>query len=277
VAGKRTAWFCVRESLHDFRLYEWAPFGWILIAQVLFLLAALNLGSVWGMAIVGGVAGLVGRSEQIIHYPTVFILLPSLSSLVEWVLYVVAGSVLIPIALLRIAGPMEGGPQTEWRQRVGRAILPTLLAGLMNIGLLQLWDWVLTHAVAPVIQPRLPEILGLVVPWFIGALGAYLIAAPFIYVPIHAIHRGSGLGGSLVRGIGEGLRSLWPTFVIIVVCSWPALFALAAAQVNPAVVVRKMRPELVAYLLLAYAILTSLASYLIYASASRLHWARRAE
>jgi hypothetical protein len=38
-----------------------------------------------------------------------------------------------------------------------------------------------------------------------------------------------------------------------------------------------MRPELVAYLLLAYAILTSLASYLIYASASRLHWARRAE
>lgn len=273
---KQSAWYCVRESLHDFRLYEWAPFGWILVAQVVFLVAVLNLGTGWGMAIAGGVAGLVGRSEQIVHYPTVFILLPALASVVEWVLYVVAGSVLIPIALLRIAAPMEGGSPSDRGTRVRRAILPTLIAGALNVGLLEAWGWVLSRAVAPSIQSLLPGAGGLLLPWLIGALVSYAVAVPFVYVPIHAIRRDAGFGSALIGGIGEGLRLLWPTFVIILVCSWPALLVLAAAQVNPAVVVRKMRPELVAYLLIAYAVITSLASYLIYASASRLHWARRA-
>jgi hypothetical protein len=274
--AKQSAWFCVRESLHDFRLYEWAPFGWILLAQVVFLVAALNLGTVWGMAIAGGVARLVGRSEQIVHYPTVFILLPALASVVEWFLYVVAGSVLIPTALLRIAAPMEGGSASDRPARVRRAILPTLIAGALNIGLLEAWDWVLSRGVAPAIQSHVPGVGGLLLPWIVGALVSYAVAAPFVYVPIHAIRRGASLGSALVGGIGEGLRLLWPTFVIILVCSWPALLVLAAVQINPGAIVQKMRPELVAYLLLAYAVITSLASYLIYASGSRLHWARRA-
>jgi hypothetical protein len=47
-------------------------------------------------------------------------------------------------------------------------------------------------------------------------------------------------------------------------------------QMDPGVIVRKMRPELVAYFLIAYAVITSFATYIIYASASRLHWSEQA-
>jgi hypothetical protein len=276
LASKQSAWDCVRESLHDFRLFEWAPFGWILLFQALFLLAILNLGSAWGMVIGGGVAGLVGRGEQIVHYPTVFIFLPALSSIVEWFLYVVVGSVLIPIALLRIAAPMESDESTDWRARVRRAALPTLLAGLMNVGLLQLWDWTLSRAVVPAIQSQIPGLAGTLAPWLIGATVSYALAAPFLYVPIRAIRRDATFASALFGGLKEGVRLFWPTLLVILICSWPAFLVLAGAQVNPAVIVRKMRPELVGYLLLAYAVITSFASYLIYASASRLRWARQA-
>lgn len=274
---RHSAWLCVRESLHDFRLKEWAPFSWILLLQLLFLVAMLNLGSAWGMAIGSGAASLVGRSDEVIHYPRVFVLLPSLSSLVEWVLYVGLGSAIIPLALVRIAEPMEGAAAEGWGSRVRRAILPTLAAGILNILLLEAWDWVLSRGLAPVLQPRLPGVSALVVPWFLGAMVAYAIAAPFLFVPIRAIERGAGFVSALIGGIGEGVRMLWPAFVIVFVCSWPALLFLAAAQMDPGVIVRKMRPELVGYLLIAYAVITSFATYIIYASASRLHWARRAE
>lgn len=275
MASGQGAWECFRESLRDFRLHEWAPFGWILLAQVVFLAAVLNLGSAWGMAIAGGVARLVGRSEQIVHYPTVFILLPALASIVEWFLYVVVGSALIPMALLRIAAPVESADGPGWGSRVRRAILPTLLAGVVNIVLLQVWTWALANGLTPPLQASLPGVGGRVAVWILGAVVSYAIAAPFIYIPIHAIRRETSFAGALAGGLVEGLRLLWPTFLVIVLCSWPALLALAAAQISPGAIVRKMRPELVAYLLIAYAVLNSLATYLIYASASRLHWARR--
>jgi hypothetical protein len=276
VAAKHSAWMCVRESLHDFRLHEWAPFAWILLLQLVFLTAMLNLGSAWGMAIGSGAASLVGRSDEVIHYPRVFVMLPSLSSLVEWVLYVGLGSALIPLALLRISEPMEGGAAESWGRRVRRAILPTLVAGVANILLLEAWDWVLSKGVAPILQPRLPGVSALIVPWFLGAIVAYAIAAPLLFVPIRAIERGAGFLSALIGGIGEGVRMIWPAFLIVFVCSWPALLFLAAAQMDPGVIVRKMRPELVAYFLIAYAVITSFASYIIYAAASRLHWAQQA-
>lgn len=273
--NRPSAWHCLRESLHDFRLYEWWPFGWILLLQLLFLLAVLNLGTAWGMAIAGGVARLVGRSEQIVHYPTVFILLPALASVVEWFLYVVVGSALIPLALLRIAAPMEGGDASDRGARVRRAFLPTLLAGAINIGLLLVWNRLLTAGITPALQAVLPGAGAQLVPWLLGAVVSYALAALFIYVPIHAIRRDTRFASALVGGLAEGARLVWPTFLVILFCSWPALLVLAAVQVNPAAIVGKMRPELVAYLLGVYALLSSLAAYLIYASSSRLHWARR--
>jgi predicted neutral ceramidase superfamily lipid hydrolase len=105
---------------------------------------------------------------------------------------------------------------------------------------------------------------------------SYALAAPFLYVPIRAIRRDATFASALFGGLKEGVRLFWPTLLVILICSWPAFLVLAGAQVNPAVIVRKMRPELVGYLLLAYAVITSFASYLIYASASRLRWARQA-
>ena len=276
MANKLSAWVCVRESLHDFRLSEWAPFGWILLAQILFLVAVLNLGSSWGMAIAGAVAEVVGRSEEIVHYPSVFVSLPALATYVEWFLYVVAGSVLIPIALLRISAPMEGGDPADRGARVRKAILPTLLAWVIAIGLLYAWGWVVERGFRPALMSNLPGVGGSVAILLLGVIVSYVLSAPFYYVAIHAVRRDTGFASALIGGLAEGVRLLWPTLLVILLCTWPALLALAGATVNPGAIVRKMRPELVAYLLLLYAVLSSLATYLIYASASRLHWARRA-
>lgn len=235
----------------------------------------MNLGTAWGMAVAGGVLRLLGRSEAVIHYPTVFVLLPSLATVVEWSLYTVAGSVLVPAMLIRIEGFVEGGSTPDAGRRIRRAILPTLVAGALSVALLGVWDWALTQAVAPSLQSRFPGAQGLLGSWAVGVAVSIVVTAAFVYVPIRAIRPNEPLGAALLGGIRDGLRLLWPTFGIILVCSLPALLVAAGAQVNPSVIVRKMRPELVAYLLMAYACLTSIATYLIYAAASRLHWAPR--
>ena len=49
----RVARACGVEAAQDFQWHEYAPFAWILGAQLLFLLLALNLGSTIGMGTAG--------------------------------------------------------------------------------------------------------------------------------------------------------------------------------------------------------------------------------
>ncbi len=276
MSDKRTAWLSVTESLRDFRWYEWAPFGWILAVQLLFLLFAVNLGTAWGMAGAGWITLVASKGDIFLHYPQFFIALPTIASLVEWVLYVGAGAVLIPLAVLRISEPGEPAGPRDTGPRLKGAILPTLVGGLINLVVLQAWQWLLAKGPAPLLRGYLPGGTGQLALWLFGVLGAFALSGPFFFVPVHAIQRDSNFGKSLVGGLGEGVRLIGPAFLVIVLCSWPALLFLVPVQIGPAVIVEKMRPELVAILLALYAAISSAANYLIYASVTRLHWSRQA-
>lgn len=272
---RKTAWLCLREALRDFRIQEWMPFGWLLALQLLFLICALNLQAAWGMA-VAGLAALSMGGEKILHYPFFFIALPNLASFVEWIVYLVPGCVFIPLALLRVAAPGEGSGAAGDRQaRLRGAILPTLIAGALNVLLLQGWQWVGSTQIAPRVGSYLPGVPGQIGVWFVLLLGAYLISVPFLYVPVRAVQKDATFLGSLLGGMLEGLQLLLPTLLIVVVASVLALPFLAPAQLFAQVIVGKMRPELLALLLAIYAAITSVANYLIYASVMRMHWARQ--
>lgn len=269
----RAAWLSFTESLRDFRAYEWAPFGWILAAQLLFLFCAVNLGTPWGMAGAGWLTLSAAKGDAFLHYPQFFVALPTVAALVEWVLYVFAGAVLIPMAVLRISEPNEAPGPREASSRLRGAILPTLLGGLLNLVVLQAWQWVLSKGPQSIVLGNLPGPTGQLALWFLGLLVSYALSGPFLFIPVHAIRRQVSFTQAISGGLGQGVRLIWPAFLVIVFCSWPTLLFLAPAQISAAAIVQKMRPELVALLLALYAATTSLANYLIYASVTRLHWA----
>lgn len=273
---KRTAWLIVRESLRDFRWYEWAPFGWILAAQLLFLLCAVNLGTSWGMLVAGSVTMAAAGGETFLRYPQFFLALPTIAALVEWILYVVAGAVLIPLAILRISEPAEPRGPRDTQARLLRAILPVLAGGIVNLLVLQAWQWAMEKGPAPFLLGYFPGGLGRLVVWLLGVVVSYLISAPFLLIPVNAVQRGSTFGGALVGGFREGLRMIVPAFLVVLLFSWPSLIFLGPVQIMPQVIVNKLRPELVALLLALYATVMAFANYLIYAAVTRLHLARQA-
>lgn len=275
MADKRTAWLIVTESLRDFRWYEWAPFGWILAAQLLFLLCAVNLGSTWGMLVAGSITMAATGGETFIRYPQFFLALPTVAALVEWVLYVVAGAVLIPLAILRISEPAEPRGPRDTQARLTRAIPPALVGGIVNLLVLQGWQWVMDKGPAPFLLGYVPGGLGRIVVWLLGVAVSYLISAPFLFIPVNAIQRGTTFGRALLGGFGEGLRMIVPAFLVVLLFSWPSLLFLGPVQILPRVIVGKLRPELVALLLALYASVIAFANYLIYAAMTRLHWARQ--
>jgi hypothetical protein len=273
VPDARTAWLSVTESLRDFRGYEWAPFGWILAAQLLFLFCAVNLGTPWGMAGAGWLAMSAAKGDAFLHYPQFFVALPTIAALVEWALYVFAGAVLIPMAVLRISEPHEPPGPRATSSRLRRAILPTLLGGLLNLVVLQAWQWVLSIGPEPMVRGYLPGPAGQISLWCLGVLVSYVLSGPFLFIPVHAIRRQVSFAQAVFDGLGQGVRLIWPAFLVIAICSWPTLLFLAPVQLGAAAIVHKMRPELVVLFLALYAATTSLANYLIYASVTRLHWA----
>lgn len=276
MADKRTAWLIVTESLRDFRWYEWAPFGWILAAQLLFLLCAVNLGTTWGMLVAGSITMSATGGESFIAYPQFFMALPTISALVEWVLYVGAGAVLIPLAILRVSEPAEGRGPRDTGARLRRAVPPVLVGGIVNLLVLQGWQWLMDKGPAPFLLGYLPGALGRVAVWLLGVVISYLISAPFLLIPVNAVQRGATFGGALLGGLGEGLRMIVPAFLVVLLFSWPSLLFLGPVQIIPQVIVGKLRPELVALLLALYATVIAFANYLIYAAVTRLHWARQA-
>lgn len=276
MADKRTAWLIVTESLRDFRWYEWAPFGWILAAQLLFLLCAVNLGTFWGMLVAGSVTLATPGGAAFLRYPQFFAALPIISAVVEWVLYVVAGAALIPLAILRISEPAEPRGPRDTQARLLRAILPTLAAGIVNLAVLQGWQWLMEKGPEAFIAGYFPGGLGRIVVWLLGVVISYLISAPFLLVPVNAVQRDSTFGRALAGGLGEGLRMIGPAFLVILLFSWPSLLFLGPVQIVPQMIVGKLRPELVGLFLALYATFMAFANYLIYASVTRLHWARQA-
>ena len=264
---------CATEAIRDFSWREFAPFGWILAVQLVFLLLALNMQSPVAMGSLGAAVRLF-EGDAPVHYPRFFLYLPRAASMVEAFLYTIVGAVLVPLSLIRIFAPMDstlasGGVGTRLR----KAILPSLIS--LSLGLLLLigWQELVGRALAPTLRAALPGFAGAALIWVLSVLGAYAITAILLYIPVVAIGRGVTLRESLQGGIAEGAALFLYTLLFIVIFSLPALPLLLATQILAGFIVDRLRPELIAVVLAAYAITISVATYLTYAAAARLHWA----
>jgi hypothetical protein len=271
---RKTAWFCLRESLHDFRLREWAPFGGLLGLQLLFLVLSANLHTSFGMLIAGGFAERVA-GERILHYPAFYLALPDLTGLAEWVLALVPGCVLVPLALLLIAEPVEPAARAERGARLRRAVLPALTAAALNVLALLGWQWVGAKLVSPALGGAGADWQGRLMAWGVMVLGSYAISAVFLYIPVRAVQRGAGFAGAVGSGLAEGFQLLPRTTFVILLAGLLGIPFLVTLQMHAATIVSRMRPELVLLLLALYAVASSVTNYLVYASAMRLHWAVR--
>jgi hypothetical protein len=273
----RVARACAVEAARDFRWREYAPFGWILGVQLLFVLLALNLGTTIGMGTAGAAVRLF-TGDPPIHYPTFFLILPNVTSWLEVFLYTIPGAVLIPLAIARIRAPMDPelqGPGLKPRLR--RAVPPTLIAGLVNLGLLFGWQWLFNQALVPLLRASFPGFQGNVTIWGISLLGAYALSAVLLYVPIVAIGPGATLVPALKNGVAEGVKLFKWTLLFVLVFSLPAMPFLLVMQLMVGFISERMRPEMVAVIIAIYSILISLGTYLAYAAAARLHWASQME
>lgn len=267
----RVARSCVTRAARGFHWGEYAPFGWILGAQLVFLILAVRLDTRLSMATVGALAGAV-LGDAPLHYPDFYLHLPTLSTLVDAFLYTVPGSVLIPLSLIRTQRRLE--PQLAAATTTGawlkRAVPPTLLAWVIQAGLLMAWDAIVEKWASGNLT-AIPGDGGFIASWSVNVLGAYAISALFLYVPIVAVRDPGTFGQMFREGLAEGFAVFRFTWPFIVLLSLPALPFLLLAELQAASIVNRLQPELVALLLAIYAALVSIASYLIFGAARRLH------
>ncbi|MGH7680808.1 MAG: hypothetical protein ACRENN_02355 [Candidatus Eiseniibacteriota bacterium] len=259
-------------AARGFRWAEYAPFGWILGAQAVFLILAVRLDTALSMATVGALAGgLLGDAP--LHYPDFFLHLPTLATLVDAFLYTIPGSILIPLSLIRMQRHLEpevlGNMATKpWLRR---AVPPTLFAWLVQAALFAAWDALVEAFSSHRLIAAMPGESGFITAWTLNVLGAYAISAIFLYVPIVAVRDEGTFSQTIRDGLVEGLSVFRHTWLFIVVLSLPALPFLLLAELQAAVIVNRLQPELVALLLAIYAAVVSVASYLIFGTARRFH------
>jgi len=273
----RNARACVREAWRQFRWTEYRPFGWILLAELVFLFFAFNLGTTWGMAGAGWIFNAIDDSA--LHYPASYLFLASVYARVEAFLFAVAGSFLIPLSLARIGASASGAPATspEISRRAARAY-PVALAGyLLSFGLLLAWEFLVSAGPRHWFGALLGGLRGDIVTWLFGVLVACAIAAIFFYVPIRAVDGDPTFPNALGGGIREGIRSLVPTLLIVLTFAWASLLVLAPAQLLPGLLVTRFRPELNGVLIVIAAVLNSFVNYFIYSATMRLHRLHRQE
>ncbi len=270
----RNARASIHEAWRDFRWVEYRPFAWVLVPELLFLFFALKLQTPWGMAGAGLVLRTLGEAG--VHYPTAFLALSSAFSRLDSVIFAILGSFLIPLALARIQAPMLEKPATgpDTVRRARRAYKVTLLAYVINVAVLIGVELLLEAGPRRWFTGLLGGFKADLVTWLVGVLVAFAVAVVFLYVPIRAVEDGKTFGDALGGGILEGLKSFVPTLLIMLAFSWPALLVLALVQVEPALLVTRFRPELIALLLAVTAIMNTFVNYFIYSAASRLHWLR---
>jgi hypothetical protein len=274
VGDLRNARASIHEAWRDFRWVEYRPFAWVLVPELLFLIFALNLQAPWGMAGAGLILRTLGEAG--VHYPTAFLALSSGFSRLDSLIFALLGSFLIPLGLARIQAPLLGkpptGPETVRRARAAYGV--TLVAYVINVAVLIGWELLLEAGPRPWLTGLLGGFKADLVTWLVGVIVAFAVAVVFLYVPIRAVEEGTGFKDALGNGILEGLKSFLPTLLLMLAFSWPALLVLALVQVEPALLVTRFRPELIAVLLAVTAVMNSFVNYFIYSAASRLHWLR---
>lgn len=259
------------QALRSFQWSGYAPFFWMLAVEAVFLFLGFNLGAPWGMATAGAMAARIAGGGAT-HYPAFFLVLPVVYSYLDVALYTVLGAALIPLAITRVlAAEMKkpGGPPAA--SRVRGAILPSFIVFVVVVGILYLWELAIPRAVAPVVGliPRV-GFFAPVITWIVGTLVGLVVSTISICVPIVAVREGGGLG-AIGRGLADGFRFLPTTYLIVLWYSALPLLLMAFIQLNGSALVTRLMPETVPWLLVAYAILMSLANYLVYSAAARYH------
>jgi len=263
---------CAREAVQEFSIREYAPFGVILAAQLLFLILALNLGAPWGMATAGWLAMLVGGAP-VTHYPGFFLFLPNLASVVEAFLYTIPGSILVPLSIVRILEPVDPALRAPGAAaaRVKGAALPVLVAALASAGLFAAWQALSPKGPGPFIHSVAGGgTAGDSANWVVSILIAYAFSACFLCVAIVAVKDPGGFGPTLVKGVKRSLQLIFFTYFFALLFSSPGLFLLYVTQVFGGQLVRQLRPEVMVVLLVAYIVLINVGSYLLYAATTRL-------
>ena len=245
-----------------------------MLAELIFIGLASNLGTAWGMKGAGWIMRTAG--EPALHYPASFLFLSYAYARVESFLFAVAGSFLIPLSLARIQAPMADVASSAERfgavRRALRAYPAAFVAFLASFALLLAWEYLLQVGPSRWIHAFRGGIIGDFGTWVVGVLGAFALAAIFLYVPVRAVSDGGSFGDSVLGGILEGLRTLGPTLFIVLLFASPTLIFLAPIQLLPRLIVTRFRPELIGILLAIAAVLNSFVNYFIYSATARLHW-----
>ena len=262
---------CVARTVRGFNWSEYAPIGWIAAAHVLLAVLALFMESVVGMGTIGALAQAL-HGEGVLHYPGFYIYLPAVTGVMEAFLYTVPGAVLVPLALIRVMAHLEGRTVsgTDTAARLKAAWRPALLAMIANIAILTAWQWAVEKSAGPLLRQMLPGVAGVAAAWFVTVLGAIAIAACLIYVPVVAVRSTASPWAVLRSGVRSGFELFPYTYAILFVFGLLDLPFVFAAQNRSTAIVRSLRPELIAVLLLVHAILISVITYLTYAAAARL-------
>lgn len=276
----RTVRAAALEALGSFRFHEFAPFAWILLAELVVLTLGMNLGTAWGMGTVGWLSDRMA-GDKTLHYPIFYAFLPTLMTNVEAVLYALAGSVLIPLALTRVLRPVDPAsfPVASTGSRLRQAFVTVLVAALLSEALILGWQYLLNQ---PAVLKGIRSVMrggfaGQIGVTLIGMLVGYAIWTLFVFVPVSAIQPGRGFGRAFGGGLREGLANFLPAYLIVIGLSLPAAAILLVLQVMGSFLVTQIRPEIIGVLIGLYAILSMLATFFIYSAAARFFQARQVE
>jgi hypothetical protein len=269
-----------QEALGSFRVHEFAPFAWLLAAELLVLGLAMNLNTAWGMATAGWLTERLA-GDRALHYPAFYAFLPTLITNLEAVLYALAGSALIPLAVIRVLRPVapEAFPPGTTGARLRQAFLPVFLAALVSEALIVGWQWVINQgavvgALRGLLRGGMPAAAGIAV---LGMLVGYAIWTLFVYVPVAAVQPGRSAGASLAEGLREGAARFFPTYLVVIGLSLPAAAILVVLQTMGGFLVGQIRPEIIGVLIGIYVVFSMLATFLVYNAASRFYQARLGE
>lgn len=269
-----------QDALGNFRFHEFAPFAWILAVELVVLALALNLGTEWGMGTVGWLSERIA-GDRPLHYPSFYAFLPTLMTNIEAVLYALAGSILIPLAVLRVLRGIDPAavPPGSTGPILRKAFLTVLVAAILCEALIVGWQWVIAQpAVLRAVRVVLRgDLLGTAGVTLLTLLVGYAIWTLFVYVPILAVRPGTGFGAALGGGIRQALRHYLPTYLVVIGLSLPAAAILLVLQTMGTFLVQQIRPEIVAVLMGLYALFSMLATFFIYSAAARFDRARRME
>jgi hypothetical protein len=266
-----------QEALGAFRLDEFAPFAWLLAVELLVLGLAMNLHTAWGMATAGWLTERLA-GDRPLHYPAFYAFLPTLLTNVEAVLFTLAGSALIPLAVIRVLRPLhpETFPPGTTGARVRQAFPAVLAAALVAEALIVGWQWIINNrsvvqAIGGVLRGGTAAMVAVAV---LAMLVGYALWTLFVYVPVAAVQPGRSAGAALAEGIREGVARFFPTYLVVIGLSLPAAAVLLVLQVMGEFLVGQIRPEIIGVLIGLYVVFSVLATFFVYNAASRYHQAR---